>query len=402
MLAVSGRLWCGCQSSIVVLHPDSLLVEASFVVDGEGGRGVACMASEGSGVWVALTASTQVRLYHPATYECLAEVDVTAAVSRMLAGCDAIIRQHKSACLRVTSLTPGAELLWVGTSAGVLVTLPHHRLARPAPRRHDRSPPPRRHPGGAGAGGPPPERRMGGRRPAAGPRVGAARPCGEPWAGGPVAAAALACRGPRGLPARPHGPREVHHQRAAARGLRLGPARRRHGGPRPNPKGAASRLGEAVARERLAGGPGGRGARGGPCGGPRGTAGHQRRGRLRGVHGVTEPRRRRCRGEGRQHQPPAAVEGLSQALGRHRVGPWDTWPPVCRVGPWTCGGSCARGRHTEWAHATRGGGAPGTRGLSTGWVLGQEISMQVAGLRQVAFALSEPRAYSVGPRTRVY
>ncbi|XP_061408611.1 rho guanine nucleotide exchange factor 17-like [Lethenteron reissneri] len=156
MLAVSGRLWCGCQSSIVVLHPDSLLVEASFVVDGEGGRGVACMASEGSGVWVALTASTQVRLYHPATYECLAEVDVTAAVSRMLAGCDAIIRQHKSACLRVTSLTPGAELLWVGTSAGVLVTLPHHRLARPTPRRHDRSPPPRRpHPGGGGAGGPP-------------------------------------------------------------------------------------------------------------------------------------------------------------------------------------------------------------------------------------------------------
>nr|XP_032811537.1 rho guanine nucleotide exchange factor 17-like [Petromyzon marinus] len=156
MLAVCGRLWCGCQNNIVVLHPDSLLVEASFVVDGEGGRGVACMASEGSGVWVALTASTQVRLYHPATYECLAEVDVTAAVSRMLAGCDAIIRQHKSACLRVTSLTLGAELLWVGTSAGVLVTLPHHHLTHPGPRRHDRSPPPHhRHPGGAAAGGPP-------------------------------------------------------------------------------------------------------------------------------------------------------------------------------------------------------------------------------------------------------
>ncbi|CAM9537855.1 unnamed protein product [Lampetra planeri] len=145
MLAVSGRLWCGCQSSIVVLHPDSLLVEASFVVDGEGGRGVACMASEGSGVWVALTASTQVRLYHPATYECLAEVDVTAAVSRMLAGCDAIIRQHKSACLRVTSLTPGAELLWVGTSAGVL----HDPAGSPGPGAPS---PPQRWPAAAPVG----------------------------------------------------------------------------------------------------------------------------------------------------------------------------------------------------------------------------------------------------------
>lgn len=39
-------------------------------------------------------------------------------------GSDAIIRQHKAACLRITALLVCAELLWVGTSAGVVLTIP--------------------------------------------------------------------------------------------------------------------------------------------------------------------------------------------------------------------------------------------------------------------------------------
>lgn len=39
-------------------------------------------------------------------------------------GCDDIIRQHKAACLRVTSLLACKDLLWIGTSAGVLLTMP--------------------------------------------------------------------------------------------------------------------------------------------------------------------------------------------------------------------------------------------------------------------------------------
>ncbi|KAG8224507.1 hypothetical protein J437_LFUL004990 [Ladona fulva] len=38
-------------------------------------------------------------------------------------GCDDIIRQHKAACLRVTALLTCQDLLWVGTSAGVILTL---------------------------------------------------------------------------------------------------------------------------------------------------------------------------------------------------------------------------------------------------------------------------------------
>lgn len=39
------------------------------------------------------------------------------------AGCDDIIRQHKAACLRVTSLLAVKDLLWIGTSAGVVLTM---------------------------------------------------------------------------------------------------------------------------------------------------------------------------------------------------------------------------------------------------------------------------------------
>ena len=39
-------------------------------------------------------------------------------------GSDAIIRQHKAACLRITALLICKDLLWVGTSAGVVLTIP--------------------------------------------------------------------------------------------------------------------------------------------------------------------------------------------------------------------------------------------------------------------------------------
>lgn len=33
-------------------------------------------------------------------------------------GADAIIRQHKAACLRITALLACKDMLWIGTSAG--------------------------------------------------------------------------------------------------------------------------------------------------------------------------------------------------------------------------------------------------------------------------------------------
>ncbi|KAL8191305.1 UNVERIFIED_CONTAM: Rho guanine nucleotide exchange factor (GEF) 17, partial [Gekko kuhli] len=123
MVAVAWKLWCGCQNRVVILSTSALQQEHSFHVGQDSSRSVTSLVSSGVGVWVTLQGSAQVRLYHPASYEQLAEVDVTPPVHKMLAGSDAIIRQHKAACLRITALLACKDLLWIGTSAGVVLTL---------------------------------------------------------------------------------------------------------------------------------------------------------------------------------------------------------------------------------------------------------------------------------------
>ena len=63
----------------------------------DGGRSVTCMVSAGTGVWVALQSSAQVRLYHATSYEQLAEADITPPVHKMLAG-----KSHRWADHRIT------------------------------------------------------------------------------------------------------------------------------------------------------------------------------------------------------------------------------------------------------------------------------------------------------------
>ncbi|XP_066288022.1 rho guanine nucleotide exchange factor 17-like isoform X1 [Branchiostoma lanceolatum] len=124
MLAVAGRVWCGCQNNIMIMNTTSLTVEHSYEVTDDSSRVINCIVSMGLGVWVSLLGSAQLRLFHATSYSLLLEVDVAPAVHKMLAGSDAIIRQHKAACLRITALLACKDLLWVGTSAGVVVTVP--------------------------------------------------------------------------------------------------------------------------------------------------------------------------------------------------------------------------------------------------------------------------------------
>lgn len=51
------------------------------------------------------------------------DVNIAPTVNKMLSSCDDIIRQHKAACLRITSLLACKDLIWVGTSAGVILTI---------------------------------------------------------------------------------------------------------------------------------------------------------------------------------------------------------------------------------------------------------------------------------------
>lgn len=61
------------------------------------------------------------------------EVNLTAAVNKMLSNCNDIIQQHKAACLRVTSLLACEDIIWVGTSAGVLLTILTQNIGKSSP-----------------------------------------------------------------------------------------------------------------------------------------------------------------------------------------------------------------------------------------------------------------------------
>ncbi|XP_075227157.1 rho guanine nucleotide exchange factor 17 isoform X2 [Lycorma delicatula] len=131
MLPINDKLWCSCHSTVKVLNTANLNIENSFSacsncggVGGEGVRSISCLAAAGLGVWISLQNSATLRLFHANTYDCLAEVNVASAVTKMLTSCDDIIRQHKAACLRITSLLACKDLLWIGTSAGVILTMP--------------------------------------------------------------------------------------------------------------------------------------------------------------------------------------------------------------------------------------------------------------------------------------
>ncbi|KAM9358653.1 rho guanine nucleotide exchange factor 17 [Symphorus nematophorus] len=123
MVPVGGKLWCGSQNRVLIINTTTLVQEHWFQVGTDSSRCVTCMVAYGQGVWLALQGSAQVRLYHAQSWESLTEVDVAPAVHKMLAGADAIIRQHKAACLRITALLACKDLLWIGTSAGVVLTL---------------------------------------------------------------------------------------------------------------------------------------------------------------------------------------------------------------------------------------------------------------------------------------
>ncbi|XP_070685621.1 rho guanine nucleotide exchange factor 17-like [Pempheris klunzingeri] len=123
MVPVGGKLWCGSQNRVLIINTTTLVQEHCFQVGTDSSRCVTCMVAYGQGVWLALQGSAHVKLYHAQTLENLTEVDVAPAVHKMLAGADAIIRQHKAACLRITALLACKDLLWIGTSAGVVLTL---------------------------------------------------------------------------------------------------------------------------------------------------------------------------------------------------------------------------------------------------------------------------------------
>ncbi|XP_035714251.1 uncharacterized protein LOC110858191 isoform X2 [Folsomia candida] len=122
MTTTSTCLWC-VTSSQVKLYSSSGDCGMLELVQTLPISGVVTLAATEEMVWIA-TASSVIRCYSTPNFELISHVDVGPEVAKILSGCDDIIRQHKSACLRVTALLVAPDnTLWIGTSAGVILTL---------------------------------------------------------------------------------------------------------------------------------------------------------------------------------------------------------------------------------------------------------------------------------------
>ncbi|XP_057217655.1 rho guanine nucleotide exchange factor 10-like protein isoform X2 [Triplophysa rosa] len=118
LLALEDSVWTSCANTVTVVQRSSLSTQR-FEVHQEPMVSVAHMVRAGGGVWMAFSEGSSIRLYHTETLEHLQEINVSTPSS---------FHNPSQKSLRVTSLLICQGLLWVGTSQGIIITLPVPKL----------------------------------------------------------------------------------------------------------------------------------------------------------------------------------------------------------------------------------------------------------------------------------
>ncbi|XP_078235079.1 rho guanine nucleotide exchange factor 10-like protein isoform X15 [Pogona vitticeps] len=119
LLTLDDALWASCGNQVTVFDAASLKAQQTFEAHPEEEASVTHMIKAGSGVWMAFSLGSSIRLFHTETLELLQEINVATRTTFALPG-----QKH----VRVTSLLICQGLLWVGTDQGILVLLPVPRL----------------------------------------------------------------------------------------------------------------------------------------------------------------------------------------------------------------------------------------------------------------------------------
>lgn len=119
LLSLGDAVWASCGARVTVLDASSLQTQQSFEAHQDEAVSVTHMVRAGSGVWMAFSSGSSIRLFHTETLEHLQEINIATRTTFLLPG-------QKHLC--VTSLLICQGLLWVGTDQGVLVLLPVPRL----------------------------------------------------------------------------------------------------------------------------------------------------------------------------------------------------------------------------------------------------------------------------------
>ncbi|KAM5270239.1 rho guanine nucleotide exchange factor 10-like protein isoform 4-T5 [Hipposideros larvatus] len=119
LLSLEDAVWASCGPQVTVLDATSLQTQQSFEAHQDEAVSVTHMVKAGSGVWMAFSSGSSIRLFHTETLEHLQEINIATRTTFLLPG-------QKHLC--VTSLLICQGLLWVGTNQGVIVLLPVPRL----------------------------------------------------------------------------------------------------------------------------------------------------------------------------------------------------------------------------------------------------------------------------------
>lgn len=132
LLNVYGKLWCSIQGVVKILNTATLQVENSIEISCDA-KPISNMTVLNHYVWISLQNSAIISCCNINNLKTVYEVNLGPAVNKMLSNCDNIIQQHKAACLRVTSLLACKDIIWVGTSAGVLLTISAQNVGKSSP-----------------------------------------------------------------------------------------------------------------------------------------------------------------------------------------------------------------------------------------------------------------------------
>uniref|UniRef100_A0A8C0ZTQ7 DH domain-containing protein n=1 Tax=Castor canadensis TaxID=51338 RepID=A0A8C0ZTQ7_CASCN len=119
LLSLEDTVWASCGPRVTVLDAATLQTQQSFEAHQDEAVSVTHMVKAGSGVWMAFSSGSSIRLFHTETLEHLQEINIATRTTFLLPG-------QKHLC--VTSLLICQGLLWVGTDQGVIVLLPVPRL----------------------------------------------------------------------------------------------------------------------------------------------------------------------------------------------------------------------------------------------------------------------------------
>ncbi|XP_059179092.1 rho guanine nucleotide exchange factor 10-like protein [Physella acuta] len=125
-------IYLSCGNQLFLLEIDSLQQKSQHAVLGDEQKPIEIVVKSGVGIWVSFKDSSVIKLFHIETMESIQELSVGNFVNR--------IRNEKLWSLSgatdnmiVTSLALSKGLLWIGTSSGIVLTVPLPRLSDGVP-----------------------------------------------------------------------------------------------------------------------------------------------------------------------------------------------------------------------------------------------------------------------------